>query len=146
METKDVFGNLPTLETGRLVLRKVTLGDGRDFFEYASDPEVARYTTWEPHQSIEDSLSFLRLVLERYDNQRVATWGVEHKRDQKFIGTCGFLYWAVPDARAEVAYALSRKYWGQGLMTTDTNGLNRQHPVRAASVKTALVRCHISVT
>ena len=70
MEIKDVFGNLPTLETARLLLRKMNHDDAQDLFEYASDPEVAKYTIWSPHH-----------------------------------------------ARAEVAYALSRKYWGQGLMT-----------------------------
>ena len=29
MEIKDVFGNRPTLETGQLVLRKVTLDDAQ---------------------------------------------------------------------------------------------------------------------
>ena len=44
MEIKDVFGNLPTLETARLLLRKMNHDDAQDLFEYASDPEVAKYT------------------------------------------------------------------------------------------------------
>ena len=46
MEIKDVFGNLPTLETARLLLRKMDYDDAQDLFEYASDPEVAKYTTY----------------------------------------------------------------------------------------------------
>lgn len=117
MEIRDVFGNLHALETERLVLRKITFQDVPDHFEYASDPEVAKYTSWHAHQSTQDSETFIQSVLERYNTQRVAPWGVVYKSNQKFIGTCGFISWATSDSRAEVAYALSRKYWGQGLTT-----------------------------
>ena len=36
-------GGPPRLETERLVLRKMTLGDAAAVFAYASDPEVTRY-------------------------------------------------------------------------------------------------------
>lgn len=117
MEIKDVFGNLPTLETDRLLLRKMKLDDAQDLFEYASDPEVAEHTTWTAHQSLQDSQDFLRSVMEQYDKQVVASWGVVHKSNLKFIGTCGFISWVPHHHRAEIAYALSRKFWGQGLMT-----------------------------
>lgn len=117
MEIKDIFGNLPSLETERLSLRKLSLDDSQDLFEYASDVEVAKYTTWEAHKSIQDSLQFIRSVLEQYEKQQVAAWGIEYRRNGKFIGTCGFISWVPHHARAEVAYALSRKYWRQGLMT-----------------------------
>jgi ribosomal-protein-alanine N-acetyltransferase len=117
MEIKDVFGNLPTLETARLLLRKMNHDDAQDLFEYASDPEVAKYTTWSTHQSLQDSRDFLRSVMEQYEMQTVASWGIVHKGNSRFIGTCGFISWSPHHARGEVAYALSRKYWGQGLMT-----------------------------
>ncbi len=116
MEIKDVFGDLPTLETGRLWLRKMNQGDAQDLFDYASDAEVAKYTTWSTHQSLQDSQDFLRAVTEQYAMQTIASWGIVHKGDSKLIGTCGFISWSPHHARAEVAYALSRKYWGQGLM------------------------------
>ncbi len=117
MKTEDVFGNLPTLETERLLLRKMKLEDARDLFEYASDPEVTRFTTWSTHQSLQESEEFLRSVLEQYAKQAVASWGVVHKGDVKLIGVCGFNAWWLDHARAEMGYALSRKYWGQSLMT-----------------------------
>jgi RimJ/RimL family protein N-acetyltransferase len=42
------FDDLPTFETGRLLLRKVTLDNAANIFEYASDPEV-------PNEDILDS-------------------------------------------------------------------------------------------
>ncbi|HLO47251.1 MAG TPA: GNAT family protein [Kamptonema sp.] len=117
VESKDILRNLPTLETHRLILRKMTLDDAEDLFEYASDPEVARYTIWTPHQSVKDSKFFLHTVVGRYKNCQLTDWGIVHKEDSKFIGTCGFTEWSLPHNRAEIGYALSQKYWRQGYMT-----------------------------
>ncbi len=117
MNIEDIFGNLPTLETDRLLLRKVKLEDAQDLFEFASDPEVTRFTTWTTHQSLQDSEDFLRSVLDKYARQTLADWGVVHKADAKLIGSCGFNTWLPPHTRAEVGYALSKQYWGRGLMT-----------------------------
>ncbi|MBV9471083.1 MAG: GNAT family N-acetyltransferase [Abitibacteriaceae bacterium] len=117
MNVTDVFGNLPTLETDRLRLRKISLRDARDFFEYASNPEVTRHSTWSPHESIEDTKQFINQVLNQYKAGHVAPWGIEHKADRKFIGTCGFGNWIHYHARAEIGYALARPYWSQGYMT-----------------------------
>jgi len=121
LKTGDIFYDLPVLETERLLLRKLTLDDAEDMFEYASDPEVTKYLVWVAHQDIEDSREFLKSVLDRYRKGLVASWGVVHKLDEKLIGTCGYISWLPhgdlgKHARAELGFALSRKYWGQGLM------------------------------
>ncbi|MCK4449432.1 MAG: GNAT family N-acetyltransferase [Anaerolineae bacterium] len=117
MEIEDIFDDLSVLETERLLLRKMILSDAEDLFEYASDPEVAKYTTWQAHESIEDTKCFLNSVMDQHKNRHVAPWGVIHKGDKKLIGTCGFVYWDLHNSRAEIAYALSRKYWRKGYMT-----------------------------
>lgn len=113
----DVFGELPQLDTPRLLLRKLKLEDAADMFEYASDPEVARDVTWEPHRSVEDSKAFLGSVVEKYADRRTSEWGLVLKESGKLIGTCGFVWWKPEHAKAEFGYALSRKYWRRGLMT-----------------------------
>jgi ribosomal-protein-alanine N-acetyltransferase len=115
IDVKDVFDDLPFLETDRLVLRRLEADDLEAVFEYASDPKVAQYTSWPAHATIDDSSDFLNYVLERYAKGEVAPWGVV--REGKVVGTCGFLDWYVHSSRAEIGYALSSKYWGQGLMT-----------------------------
>jgi ribosomal-protein-alanine N-acetyltransferase len=116
-EVKAVFGDLPVLETDRLFLRRLQADDLQDIFEYASDPEVAKYTSWPAHQTIHDTREFLDYVLELYRNGDVAPWGLVVKVGGKLVGTCGFLDWYPDSARAEVGYALSSQYWGRGLMT-----------------------------
>ena len=42
-EAARIFTDLPELETERMLLRKMRLGDAEAVFAYASDPEVTRY-------------------------------------------------------------------------------------------------------
>jgi Acetyltransferases, including N-acetylases of ribosomal proteins len=117
MKIEDIFSNIPILYTKSLILKKMTLKDAEDLFEYASDPEVTKYVTWAPHKSIDDSIDFLKSVLRRYENNEVSEWGIVYKENNKFIGTCGYVLWVPVHSLAEIAFALSREYWGKGLMT-----------------------------
>jgi ribosomal-protein-alanine N-acetyltransferase len=123
VEVKDVFGDLPSLETGRLLLRRLEADDLEDVFAYASDPEVAKYTSWPAHETLEDSREFLNYVLNLYSNGDVAPWGVVC--EGKVVGTCGFLDWNCHTSQAEIGYALSSRYWGRGLMTEAVRGVIR---------------------
>ncbi|MBW4494589.1 MAG: GNAT family N-acetyltransferase [Oscillatoria princeps RMCB-10] len=117
MLPQGIFGELPALETDRLLLRKMTMEDAADMFEYASNPDVAKFTTWRAHKSVEDSELFLRAVMDEYRKHEPSSWGIEEKFERKLIGTCGFANWSPSDFRGEIGYALSRKYWGKGYMT-----------------------------
>ncbi|MGI8915287.1 MAG: GNAT family N-acetyltransferase [Chloroflexota bacterium] len=113
---EDIFRALPTLETPRLVLRPIRLSDAGDIFVFASDPAVARYTTWPPHPTVAATEASVRDLLHRYAQSLVGPWGIVHRDDGKVIGSCGFAYVMAWHGRAEIAYALSQAYWGQGLM------------------------------
>ena len=121
MKIEDVFSDLPSLETNRLILRRLTLDDDNDVFEYACEPDVAKYVTWEPHKSIEDAITFLSSMIKKYEENEVAGWGIVLKENNKLIGACGFMWWSPENARSEVGYALSKKYWNQGIMTEAMN-------------------------
>jgi ribosomal-protein-alanine N-acetyltransferase len=116
MQVENFFGDLPTLYTERLILRKLTLDDAKDLFEFASDPEVAKYVSWEPHRSIEDSINLIKFTHERYEKREGIIWGIVYRENNKVIGTCDISP-AIKHFRAEIAYAISRDYWGKGLMT-----------------------------
>jgi ribosomal-protein-alanine N-acetyltransferase len=114
---ETIFGDLPSVQTERLLLRPLSVDDAADVFAYASDPEVSRYTAWESHMTLDDSKAFLATVADLYTTRQVAPWGVEHRADRKLIGTCGFANWNVKHRRAEIAYALSRRCWNRGYTT-----------------------------
>ena len=59
----------PRLETDRLVLRPVTSDDAPAVFRYCANPNVTRFTLFETHQSVADSLWFV----EEYARSRYAS-------------------------------------------------------------------------
>jgi ribosomal-protein-alanine N-acetyltransferase len=113
----DLFKNLPVIETERLRLRKLSLRDAGDVFEYASDPEVSKTVSWEAHRTIADSLSFLRQINFQYEKGFPSPWAVVLKETHKMIGTVGYHWWSLENAKSEVGYVISRLYWNKGYMT-----------------------------
>lgn len=117
MEIKDIYEDLPVLETERLILRKITMDDAEAMFSYASIDEVSQYVTWETHRTLDDSKSFISHVLKQYNEGMVAPWGIELKENGKFIGTIDFVWWKPRQKTAEIGYVLSPEYWGRGITT-----------------------------
>jgi [ribosomal protein S5]-alanine N-acetyltransferase len=124
---KKVFENLPVIETERLILRPVEEGDFKAMFEYARDPDVAKFTTWEAHKNIEDSKTHVRFILKRYKGNKPSNWAVilkpENKdsrpetRDSRLIGTCGFVSEFKANNRAEIGFAIRKDCWNKGYVT-----------------------------
>lgn len=123
MTIGDIFGDLPAIETERLILRKLRQDDDEAVYNYASDPEVSKHVVWDTHTSIEDSRTFIAINLELYASGEVATWGIELKEIGKLIGTCGYGSWNIVHARGEIGYAIARAYWRRGIMTEATHAM-----------------------
>lgn len=109
------FPDLPEIETPRLLLRKLSVADANDLLGYAADPQVSRFTSWDQYASIADAHRFIHWAMDRYQRKLEAPWGIELKSEEKLIGTLGFSDFVAQNERAEVNYAISAKYWGQGL-------------------------------
>lgn len=107
----------PQYETERLILRKLTMDDAQDVFDYASNPEVSQYVTWETHRIIDDTIAFLEMTIAKYEQNINEDWGLVFKANGKLIGTCGFVNWNKQHHSAEIGYVLSQDYWNQGIMT-----------------------------
>lgn len=114
MKIADIFHDLPTLETNRVILRKFTIEDAQDMFEYSSVPDVSRYIPWETHKSIDDSYEFLNYILKQYEEGKLAPWAIELKEIHKVVGTIDFVAWFPQHYRAEIGFILSKEHWGKG--------------------------------
>jgi ribosomal-protein-alanine N-acetyltransferase len=123
MKIEDIYSNFPTLETERILLRKITIDDLDDMFYYASNPEVTKYVTWETHSTIEDTKLFINYVLDLYSQSKVAPLGIEDKETGKLIGTADFVFWNTTHRNSEIGYVLSPDYWGKGFIPEVVNKL-----------------------
>ena len=109
----------PTLQTERLVLRPLRPGDEGAVFAYASDPEVARWTLWEPHESLEASRTFIAdYAYANYRQEVPDPYGIVWRdRPDRLIGTVGCHWASAPHLTMELGFALGKEYWGRGLIT-----------------------------
>jgi RimJ/RimL family protein N-acetyltransferase len=104
-----------TWETPRLVARPAAVVDADVVFaEYASDPSIARYMTWKPHRSIDETIAFLRRCERVWTDGSAFPWSLWRKEDGAFVGLIEI---RVGTSAVDVGYALSRRWWRQGLMS-----------------------------
>ena len=106
--------SIERLETERLILREFRESDAEDLYEYARDPEVGPNAGWKPHESLDESRGVVKNFI-----QSGEVWAIEDKASHKVIGSIG-LHKRTREGYTfdrELGYALSRAYWGRGLMT-----------------------------
>lgn len=113
----SVFSNMPTLETSRFVLRKMSLDDTDDMFEYSKNAEVTKYLSWSPHPEKQYTFEYLTYIQDRYKTGDFYDWAIVCKDTQKMIGTCGFTCFDFPNNSAEIGYVINPDYHGQGIAT-----------------------------
>jgi ribosomal-protein-alanine N-acetyltransferase len=106
----------PVLETARLILRALTEEDQADIFTYANKPKISQYTLWEPHQSVADSVDYIKNYAEKYYQEGTPEpFGIIHKESNRLIGCVGAFWVSKPNKCMELAFVLSDDYWGQGI-------------------------------
>jgi len=106
------------LTTDRLLLRELLETDLAAVREYAVDPDVARYMTWDVGPE-EVTRSFIDNAIRdsREQPRRKYDLAVVLKDENRLIGACG-LYLSEANLRAgEIGYALHRGFWRQGYAT-----------------------------
>lgn len=107
-----------TFTTRRLILRRPTLADAHAIFRnYARDPEVTRYLVWCPHEDVGETEEFLRSCLKAWEEGTELTWVLTLRSTDEAIGMLAVRPGEPTRLAANLGYVLSRKHWGQGLMT-----------------------------
>ena len=107
-----------TLETPRLILRRFQEGDGDFMYKnWASDPEVTKFLTWPTHPSVEVSRKINASWVASYEKPDYYLWAIVPKELGEPIGSISVVRMNEKAESMEVGYAISRKYWGQGIMT-----------------------------
>ena len=112
------------LETKRLLLRRFVANDVDDLFKFYSDPEVIRYIPDAP-RSYEETREELEWHMNGHPKfPELGLWATIYKETGQFIGRCGLLPWTIDEQHeVEVAFALAKAYWGQGLATEAGQGI-----------------------
>ncbi len=103
------------LETARLILRPIALGDARAIFAgYAQDPVVVRFVMWRPHQALADTEAYIADCLAAPTDES-RTYALIGRAEGQLQGSFALRRQALH--RLDCGYVLARPYWGRGLMT-----------------------------
>ena len=104
-----ILAEAQNLETKRLILRKITLDDANEIFAYASNPDVARYTSFKPHDCLETTkLTIANFFLPN----SLYHWGIVEKTSGQLIGE--IFVKQINDKTVEFGWILNQNNWGRG--------------------------------
>ena len=105
-----------TLQTPHLTLRRYRPGDGEAMFRnWASDPDVTRFLTWDTHRCPEESEEIISAWIDTYSSEETYHWGIEYEGD--LIGDIAVVLGNWKHGYAELGYCLGRSHWGKGFMS-----------------------------
>jgi ribosomal-protein-alanine N-acetyltransferase len=106
----------PALETERLHLRRIDVGDLADIFRLRSDINVMLYIRRPLARHADDAMTFINMVEEGLKNNTGITWAIVPKTGKKYIGSIGLWRIYKENYRAEIGYMLDPLWQRKGLM------------------------------
>ncbi len=100
----------------RLLLRRFKPDDFAAMFaNWASDPEVTRFVSFNPHSDMDETKEIIAKWVAEYGCDDTYHWAIE--LDGEVIGDIKIFTISDKHASCELGYVMSRKYWGRGYMT-----------------------------
>jgi ribosomal-protein-alanine N-acetyltransferase len=123
MSIDSVFQSMPSLETRRLILRRLHEADANALFSILGDDEVTRYYDDATFTAISQAREQITAWENGFLHRRCIRWGITRKEDGVLIGTCGYYGIHPWHMRASIGYELGRQFWHQGLMTEALNAI-----------------------
>jgi ribosomal-protein-alanine N-acetyltransferase len=103
------------LETSRLILRRVELSDaGAMFRNWAGDPQVTKYLTWQTHTDISVSEGILSDWAASYASENFYNWCIVPKAEDEPIGSIGAPKVSDELKMVQIGYCIGREWWRQG--------------------------------
>ncbi len=156
MFTPNAYGmfSMPTLETERLILRRIAMRDAKDIFAYSKDPQVARHVLWSAQKDESEARDYCRFMMRRYRNDLPSSWGIIDKKTDTLVGTIGYMDYNEDNATVELGYSLARWMWNGGFMTEalrrviaytfeamDVNRIEAQHELKNPASGRVMEKC-----
>lgn len=105
-------GTVP-LTTDRLVLRRHIEEDAKLLYQnFGLDPEMFKYSGWNPYASKEAAEEAVRQFIDSYDDSHFYGWAIEY--DGRLTGTIGAYDYDPETDSIEIGCSIERKSWGKG--------------------------------
>ena len=107
------------IETDRLILRRYVIEDADAMYKnWASDSEVTKFLTWQPHSSVEVSRSIIEDWLKEYSDEKYYQWAIVLKDNgNEPIGDISVGQMNEDISMVHIGYCLGRAWWRRGIMS-----------------------------
>ncbi|MDX8344618.1 GNAT family N-acetyltransferase [Rossellomorea sp. YZS02] len=112
------FCGTPTIETDRLILRKLCLDDTQSAFDHwLSDERVSDHRVSPAHKNVAETKVRMEKVVGGYDSKEFCYWGIELKDGQVLIGEIDLYDFNSSTGNCEVSYSIGYNWWNKGYGT-----------------------------
>ena len=107
------------IETDRLILRRYVIEDADAMYKnWASDSEVTKFLTWQPHSSVDVSRSIIEDWLKEYSDEKYYHWAIVLKDNgNEPIGGISAVQMNEDISMVHIGYCLGRAWWRRGIMS-----------------------------
>ncbi len=101
------------LTTERLLLRRYRMDDAEILHKnFGADPEMYRYSGWNPYETEEMALATVRNFIDSYKDPHFYGWAIV--REKRLVGTIGAYDYDAVLNRIEAGMSIERASWGKG--------------------------------
>ncbi|MBS5730228.1 MAG: GNAT family N-acetyltransferase [Clostridium sp.] len=107
------------IETDRLILRRYKIEDADAMYKnWASDSEVTKFLTWQPHSSVDVSRSIIEDWLKEYSDEKYYHWAIVFRDNgNEPIGDISVVQMNEDISMVHIGYCLGRAWWRRGIMS-----------------------------
>lgn len=107
------------IETDRLILRRYVIEDADAMYKnWASDSEVTKFLTWQPHSSVDVSRGIIENWLKEYSDEKYYQWAIVLKDNgNEPIGDISVVHMKEDISMVHIGYCLGRAWWRRGIMS-----------------------------
>jgi RimJ/RimL family protein N-acetyltransferase len=114
------------LETKRLTLRHLEMGDLDALYRLYSDPQIRAHFP-DGTLTLAETKEELEWFLHGHHTQpELGLWATVERNTGAFLGRCGLLPWTIDgQPEVELAYLIEKSRWGDGLATEAARGIIR---------------------
>ena len=120
---EDAFLVFPELETERFKLEQLGLDDLNAMFQIKSTPAVTHSYGRDPHTSLLQTESWIRIIIDNYRERKSLVWKIVDKTDGRIAGAVTLWNMDLESLMSEIGYELHPDYWRKGVMTETLNCL-----------------------
>jgi [ribosomal protein S5]-alanine N-acetyltransferase len=107
----------PMIETRRLWIRPMRMGDAAALMTINGDDEVMRFLPHPTWRTMADGEAWIKGMFALRERGDTYSFVISQRSDGNIIGSCFLFNVAIDNARAEIGYGLSRRHWGRGYAT-----------------------------